>query len=430
MRGKRWRALQAKHGIESTRLETRLKAGTSRGKRMRQKVGLCAICLAATVLLVACNDAEDCRNCNEDEAELCATSPGLRASADDGKATLEWEPAVGFRATPKAWRFRQTLQGETWSLARDTGPAATAYVVSGLTNDKAYTFQVRAQLDAADFTCWSAPVTVVPRKVDNVMAEIEKHQRAIAKRMAALEAIETSMNEIAGQAKGIHDGVDAAATVAGPELVKIRGAIDEVDGNIGKVAEKVVAGLSRIEEKLGKTEPGGEPDICGGGGIAEETSLAFGNNSFKVRLDEDGVLSDEDRERSDVNWENIQSFAEKLNDVDAGLVLTVGRATAIGEDTYNQHLSDQRATCATLCIRKGLGDRAEDFEFREVAKGETITEGDLPGTNPKSRRVDVILCEGTDGEEKQYSSGVSDLTADRCGCGSESFEPSAAEDGI
>lgn len=390
---------------------------------MRRNTGLWAIGLTAAILLAACNGAEDCRNCNEDE--LCATSPGLRASADDGKATLEWEPAVGFRATPKAWQFRQALQGETWSVAGDTGPAATAYVVSGLTNDKAYTFQVRAQLDAADFTCWSAPVTVVPRQVDNVMAEIEKHQRAIAKRMAALEAIATSMREIAGQAKGIHDGVDAVATVAGLELVKMQTAIDKVDGNIGKMGEEVVAGLSRIEEKLGRTpaEPGEEPDICGGRGIAEETWLAFGNESFKVRLDEDDedeVLSDEDRERSDANWEKIQSFAEKLKDVDGGLILTVGRATAVGEDTYNQHLSDQRATCATLCIRKRLGDRAEDFEFREVAKGETITECDLPGTNPKSRRVDVILCHGTDSEEKQYSSGVSDLTADRCGCGSES----------
>lgn len=391
--------------------------------------GLCAIGLTAAVLLVACNDTEDCRNCNKGETELCATSPGLRASADDGKATLEWEPAVGFRATPKAWQFRQALQGETWSVARDTGPAATAYVVSGLTNDKAYTFQVRAQLDAADFTCWSAPVTVVPRQVDNVMAEIEKHQRAIAKRMAALEAIATSMSEIAEQAKGIHDGVGAAATVASRELEKIRGAIDEVDGNIGKVGEEVVAGLSRVEEKLGRTprEPEEDPDICGGRGIAEETSLAFGNDSFKVRSDED---NEESRARSEENWKRIGSFAEKLSRLDAGLVLTVGRATAIGEDTYNQHLSDQRATCATLCIRKRLGDRAEDFEFREVAKGETITECDLPGTNPKSRRVDVILCQGTDGEEKQYSSGVSDLTADRCGCGSESSEPSAAEDGI
>ena len=109
--------------------------------------------------------------------------------------------------------------------------------------------------------------------------------------------------------------------------------------------------------------------------------------------------------------------------------MTVGRATAIGEDMYNQHLSDQRATCATLCVRESLGARADDFKFREVAKGETITECDLPGTNPKSRRVDVILCRDIDGEEREYSGRVSDLTLDDCACEPESLEPSAAEDG-
>ena len=127
---------------------------------------------------------------------------------------------------------------------------------------------------------------------------------------------------------------------------------------------------------------------------------------------------EESKERSKANWKRIQNFTEKLSDLGAGLVLTVGRATAIGEDTYNQHLSDQRAICATLCIRESLEGRG-NVKFREVAKGETITEHDLPGTNPKSRRVDVILCQGIDGEEKQYSGGVSDLRLDDCGCGPE-----------
>ena len=138
-------------------------------------------------------------------------------------------------------QIRQALQGESWSVTRSTSPAATAYVVSGLTNDKAYTFQVRAQLDAADFACWSAPVTVVPRRVDDVMEEIEKHQRAIAERMAeavkgmadgqealqvlgekgiaALEAAATSTSEVAGHVTDIRDGVGQVA-VASRELQK------------------------------------------------------------------------------------------------------------------------------------------------------------------------------------------------------------------
>ena len=400
---------------------------------MRVNAGRCAICLMAAVLLVGCKDAGECPNCNEG-AELCPTSPLLRASADDGEATLAWEPALGVGTTAKAWQIRQALQGESWSVTRSTGAAATAYVVSGLTNDKAYTFQVRAQLDAADFTCWSAPVTVVPRRVDDVMEEIEKHQRAIAERMAelvkgmadgqealralgeqgiaALEAAATSTSKIAEHSPGIHDRVNHVATVTSRELVAIRGAMDDVARNIGKV----VAGLSRIEERLGELpeEPGEAPGICGGRGIAEETRLTFGNDCPKVNYED--------------NWEKIRSFADELETLDGGLVLTVGYATAIGENAYNQELSDNRARCASLCIRELLGDRSENFEFREVAKGEAMMSEDLPGTNPDSRRVDVILCRGVDSGGKEYSGDVFELTPDECGCEPGSLGASDAED--
>lgn len=400
---------------------------------MRVNAGLCAICLMAAVLLVGCKDAGECPNCNEG-AELCPTSPVLRASADDGEATLEWEPAVGLRAAAKAWQVRQALQGESWSVTHRTGPAAAAYVVSGLTNDKAYTFQVRAQLDAADFTCWSAPVTVVPRRVDDVMQEIEKHQRAIAERMAevvkgmadgqeilqalgeqgivALEAAAASTSEIAEHSAGIHDGVDQVAAVASRGLAEIRGAIDGVAGNISEV----VAGLSRIEERLGglPVEREKAPDICGGRGIAAKTWLTFKNNLFNVD--------------HDTNWADIRSFVDKLNTLKGGLVLTVGHATAIGEDAYNQQLSDKRAGCASLCIRELLGYRSEDFEIREVAKGETMVPEDLPGTSPNSRRVDVILCRDADNGGTEYSGDVFELTSDECGCELGRLGASAAED--
>ena len=394
---------------------------------MRVNAGRCAICLMAAVLLVGCKDAGECPNCNEG-AELCPTSPLLRASADDGEATLGWEPAVGVGTTANAWQIRQALQGESWSVTRSTGAAATAYVVSGLTNDKAYTFQVRAQLDAADFTCWSAPVTVVPRRVDDVMEEIEKHQRAIAERMAevvngqkvlqtlgeqgiaTLEAAATSTSEVAEHSAGIHDRVDQMATVIGPELGAVRGAIDGVAGNIGKV----VAGLSRIEKRLDRLPAKPEAPDCGGRGIAAKTWLTFKNNLFNVD--------------HDTNWADIRSFVDKLNTQKGGLVLTVGHATAIGEDAYNQQLSDKRAGCASLCIRELLGDRSEGFEIREVAKGEIMVPEDLPGTSPDSRRVDVILCRGIDNRGTEYSGDVFELTSDECGCEPGSLGASDAED--
>ena len=72
--------------------------------------------------------------------------------------------------------------------------------------------------------------------------------------------------------------------------------------------------------------------------------------------------------------------------------MTVGHATAIGEDAYNQELSDERAGCASLHART-LGRPGEYLEFREVAKGETMMPEDLPGSSPNSRRQAQQICD-------------------------------------
>ena len=401
---------------------------------MQVNAGLCAICLMAAVLLVGCKDAGECPNCNEG-AELCPTSPLLRASADDGEATLEWEPAVGLGTTAKAWQFRQALQGESWSVNRSTSPAATAYVVSGLTNDKAYTFQVRAQLDAADFACWSAPVTVVPRRVDDVMEEIEKHQRAIAERMAevvkgmadgqealralgeqgiaaleaaatALKAAATSTSEVAGHVTAIRDGVGQVA-VASRELAEIREATDDVAENIDEVGDEVARGISRIEERLARlpAPPTGAAQYCDGR-IEQLGELYFGHDSF--------VVKDDEAE----NAGTIGGAVEYLNGIeDGGLILTVGHATAIGVEGHNMHLSDQRAACASRCIHDSLADPTV-FEFREVAKGEALAVRDPAGTSEWNRRVEVMLCRDVAFEPGRYSGSLSDVmpAASECEC--------------
>ncbi len=394
---------------------------------MRVNAGRCAICLMAAVLLVGCKDAGECPNCNEG-ADLCSTSPVLRASADDGEATLAWEPALGVGTTAKAWQIRQVLQGESWSVNRSTGPAATAYVVSGLTNDKAYTFQVRAQLDAADFACWSAPVTVVPRRVDDVMAEIGKHQRAIAERMAelvkgmadgqealqalgeqgiaTLEAAATSTSEVAGHVTAIRDGVGQVA-VASRELAEIREATNEVAENIDEVGDEVARGISRIEERLARlaAPTTGAAQYCDGR-IEQLGELYFGHDSVVVK---DGKAK---------NARAISEAVEYLNGIEGGgLILTVGHATAIGVEGHNMHLSEQRAACASRCIHDSLADPTS-FEFREVAKGEALAVRDPAGTSDWNRRVEVMLCRDVAFEPGRYSGSLSDVmpAASECEC--------------
>ena len=279
---------------------------------MRDNTSPCTICLAATLLLVGCNGTRECRNCNERSAERCSTSPVLSVSAGNGEATLEWEPAVGVGAAAKEWQFRQALQGESWSATLSAGPAATAYIVSDLTNDKAYTFQVRAQLDTADFACWSAPVTVVPRRRrDDVVEDIEKHQRAIAEHMAevakgmvdgqellqalgeqgigALKAVAASASEIAGHSAGIRDGVVqvagsvdvagenlAAATMAVEEQAAgIREEVAELAAIVDATGEKTAEELADIAARLGQ--------VCDGCGARPNNCSERANQSSAKR---------------------------------------------------------------------------------------------------------------------------------------------------
>ena len=359
---------------------------------MENKAGAYAVCLVVALLLAACNDDKVCPDCNEGGSQPCPTSPDLAAAPGDGQVTLTWEPAVSLGATIKAWQIRQAVQGEDWSAARSTGAAATAYVVSGLKNDVAYTFQARAQLDAADFGCWSTPVSVVPRRIDDVMKEIEKHQKAIAGRMvelvkgleerqeeleklreraiATLGAVATSTSATAEHTAATRDGVAKLACKVDSARDKIVEATNSVAAKVDKAKQDVVDKLDDIVEKLGKGCDGCEalPANCQLLGTA-----FFGHNSERI--------------------ENMMWEKDEWPELPTGVFLNIGHASSVGHAVHNLRLSDQRAACVSRCLDVVVGG---DFAFMEVARGEILDMSDPEGTSTESdqhRRVDVAFCE-------------------------------------
>lgn len=372
-----------------------------------------AACLVVALLLVGCGDTELCQNCSDGSPETCPSSPTLNASASDREVTLTWEPAGGARASVQAWQYRQAVQGQSWTVMRSTGPAANAYVVSALTNGVAYTFQIRAQLKSGS-GCWSEAVTVVPRRIVDVMERIEKHQRAIAERMAevvkgmadrqellkelgeqgvaTLGAVATSTGEIAKHSAGISGGVAKVATnveAAGKDVATATAAVaqeaasirDEVHGlkvSVDAVGQNVAEGLAEVAAQVGK--------VCGGCQVLPANCRPLGRVLFP---------NDSPHPKDDENWRDLEQALNALDgfpEQQNGLLLNVGYATSVGPVVHNLHLSDRRAACVSRCLDRSLGDR---FTFMEVAKGEVLDISDPEGTgdgSDENRRVDVIFC--------------------------------------
>ena len=338
----------------------------------------------------------------ESPREQCRLpAPVLTASAGDGEVTLRWEWASDQRIAVKAWQYRLAVQGEGWSVGQRTGPAA-AYVVPALTNGLAYTFQVRAQFKSG-FGCWSTAVTVVPRRVVDVMERMEKHQEAIAGSMAdvvermdarqellqklgeegiaRLGAIASSTGEIAEHSEEIRRGVfevagnveAAGEDVAGATAVvaqraeEIRDKVAEVATNVDAAGQKVADRLDEIKAQLEGMCDGcqGLPDNCRLVGTAY-----FGHNSDVI-----------DR----MTW--CGDFPPQK----AGLFVNTGYATSAGYAVHNLRLSDRRTACVSRCLHEQGGK----FTFMEVARGEVRDLADPEGKSHESemyRRVDVTFC--------------------------------------
>lgn len=336
-------------------------------------------CLVAALFIVGCGNSKSCQNCNDGSSETCPTSPTLGASTSDGEVTLRWEPANVQGSTAKVWQYRQAVQGQGWSPIRNAGPAGTAYVVSDLNNNVAYTFQVRAHFESG-VGCWSDTVSVVPRRIDDVMKEIEKHQRAIAGSMAAvvkgmaenrellkdvgergiskLGAIATSTSTIAEHAAGIDEG------------------IEDVAGNVDKAGREIAKKLAAIAKQLDA-----KCDACSA--LPANCRLLgtafFGHDSERI--------------------ENMMWKEDEFPELRTGLFLNVGHATSVGHAVHNLRLSDLRAACVSRCLDDRLkerdGRKEGKYVFMEIARGEVLDMSDAEGTSAESdenRRVEVTFC--------------------------------------
>lgn len=411
-------------------------------------------------------DDSDAVPFDEREQRIPLLPPNLMAVAGDGDVRLTWSvPSEQLRLVEQ-WEYEQSDSRGGTAGRYSTGSAGTSYLVAGLTNGETYSFRVQAILkaDTGEVVSWSNAVSATPMRKGDVLERLEQHlhemerhqwgmaqqqeelarhqqtvtlqQEKLAERQDAImqeqgriansaSAVVTlvaedgrasrqladrgisALESLAASAKGTSGGltdVGEAPSVVARDVGNVEGGVASELSRIDVVMQELGRRLFRIEEwLLGESlpEPEKTSDICGGQAI-RMAKMTFGNNSYNVDYEKNG--------------EEIGRVAKELNAHGKGIVLTVGHTTAIGGDAYNLQLSDQRAACVSLCIRRRLGEQWKSFEFREVAKGETLMLPDLPGTSPDSRRVDVILCQDVNFEGGRAGAS-SDLLPDSSACG-------------
>ncbi len=113
-----------------------------------------------------------------------------------------------------------------------------------------------------------------------------------------------------------------------------------------------------------------------------------------------GILFDVDSDRLRAAAEsNLDELAASLKQYDGTRVLVVGHTDATGTDSYNQDLSERRATSARVrLLRDGLApDRVE-----AVGRGETepVATNDTAAGRQANRRVEVAIFASKDLRDK------------------------------
>ncbi|RNL86778.1 OmpA family protein [Halostreptopolyspora alba] len=113
-----------------------------------------------------------------------------------------------------------------------------------------------------------------------------------------------------------------------------------------------------------------------------------------VTISADVLFEFDEATLSDDAAETLSDTAERLSGV-SGTVEVVGHSDGVGEESYNQELSEDRADAVKGALEDELGSDAPDIEASgkgstEPVAEETNSEGeDDPGARARNRRVEI-----------------------------------------
>ena len=292
-----------------------------------------------------------------------AAPTGLTATADEGgggEVTLSWTAPTGGGAVGR-YEYQQragTGAYGAWTPIPGSGPSTTSHIVTGLTNDTAYTFRVRG-VNSVGNGAASNEATATPALVRLVWAKSEQEVAAvIARAMAAGlgddmtfdagEQIEILGIELFNAAEGVTLSYTA---VSSNSDVASAGIIDTVTVTV----TAVTGGMADITITATATPPSGLT-------INPQTSPREASITFPVEVDIE-ALALELVGPTDMNL--VEGGRDHANG-------TAGRATV----TVRANRPVTREVTVTLLVDRAVSDAtADDFEAAPIVLGAGATAG-------------------------------------------------------
>ena len=196
----------------------------------------------------------------DDDAPVPAKPAQLTATPGDGQVALAWADAGDASIT--GWQVRQQVGAGSygaWSAIPGAGASTTSHLVTGLTNDTAYTFQVRAE-NRTGAGAASDAVTATPRGDDGSANAVH---RTVLPQVAAV-VVSQSLGVVADRIEAVAGGVAGGSLRLGAQPM--------APGPVGGVGRRPVAGagpsLAEVLDgvaftlPLGSGEAGGLPPVA------------------------------------------------------------------------------------------------------------------------------------------------------------------------
>lgn len=126
----------------------------------------------------------------------------------------------------------------------------------------------------------------------------------------------------------------------------------------------------------------------------------IGDDALRIGIASDASFDVNSAQLKPQALQTFSKIASVLKSYDKTVIHVVGHTDSTGSDTYNQSLSERRASSVASDLQGGgvLGDR-----IRQEGRGERepITTNDSKDGQTKNRRVDIIIKPVIEGQEEQ-----------------------------